>query len=429
MRACRQKRSGSRRPYTQRMTTLLLWPLRPPAAWILGLFILLGWLLLAAVDLFDDLVPMALALIFGFELPLWYLLLGSLCLAAQMRLLHHARGLAHEPMADETNLNPFGNGLAFRFFVLLAIPLGVLQWQAAAPSPAIIALLAIVYPLPWLSLMLEASAREAFRPTNLWRLVKGVGIGWVGTCLLISGGVGYLMSTLLWLHNPFHLAAAGYGFLLAHGVAGRLLWGRRQHLDLYVKKSPELAQGAELAARNAELDRLMEDLHRLCGAGRVAEAHKRLESHLVTAGSAGDDAVHQRLLQFTHQDLLLEHAVHYLGRLLENGKRQQAWALFKSCHAREPRFRPLTDESLLTLVSQAAAEDGPLAEELLADFPDAYPDSHLIANARFRLARLMHENWHRHDEAIAVLREIRATHPAFAATEQFRNLVLSIRDR
>ena len=245
--------------------------------------------------------------------------------------------------------------------------------------------------------------REAFRPTTLWRLVKGIGIGWAGTCLVISGGVGYLMSTLLWLHNPFHLAAAGYGFLLA--------------------------QGAELAARNTELDRLMEDVHRLCGVGRVTEAHKRLESHLATAGSAGDDAVHQRLLQFTHQDLLLEHAVHYLGRLLENGKRQQAWALFKNCHAREPRFRPLIDESLLTLVGQAAAEDGGLVEELLADFPDAYPDSHLIANARFRLARLMHENWHRHDEAIAVLREIKAAYPAFAATEQFRSLVLSIRDR
>ena len=66
MRAFRQKRSGSRSPYTQPMTTLLLWPLRPPAVWVLGLFILLGWLLLAAVDLFDDLVPMALALIIGF---------------------------------------------------------------------------------------------------------------------------------------------------------------------------------------------------------------------------------------------------------------------------------------------------------------------------------------------------------------------------
>ena len=409
------------------MITLLLWPFRAPAGWILGLFILLGWLLLAAIDLFDDLVPMALALIIGFELPLWYLLLGSLCLAAQMRLLHHARGLDLEPMADETNLNPFGNGLAFRFFVLLAIPLGVLQWQAAAPSPAVIALLAIVFPLPWLSLMLEASVREAFRPTTLWRLVKGIGIGWAGTCLVISGGVGYLMSTLLWLHNPFHLAAAGYGFLLAHGLAGGcsgvavIIW-----ICMW-RKAP--TAGAELAARNTELDRLMEDVHRLCGVGRVAEAHKRLESHLATAGSAGDDAVHQRLLQFTHQDLLLEHAVHYLGRLLEYGKRQQAWALFKNCHAREPRFRPLIDESLLTLVGQAAAEDGGLVEELLADFPDAYPDSHLIANARFRLARLMHENWHRHDEAIAVLREIKAAYPAFAATEQFRSLVLSIRDR
>ena len=79
------------------MITLLLWPFRAPAGWILGLFILLGWLLLAAIDLFDDLVPMALALIIGFELPLWYLLLGSLCLAAQMRLLHHARGRTSSP--------------------------------------------------------------------------------------------------------------------------------------------------------------------------------------------------------------------------------------------------------------------------------------------------------------------------------------------
>ena len=157
------------------MITLLLWPFRAPAAWILGLFILLGWLLLATIDLFDDMAPMALALMIGFELPLWYLLLGALCLAAQMRLLHHTRGLGPEPLADETNLNPFGNGLAFRLFVLLAIPLGLLWWQAAAPSPVVILLLTIVFPLPWLSLMLEASVREAFRAATLWRLIKGLG--------------------------------------------------------------------------------------------------------------------------------------------------------------------------------------------------------------------------------------------------------------
>ena len=410
------------------MITLLLWPLRPPAAWILGLFVLLGWLLLAADDLFDDMVPMARALIIGFELPLWYLLLGSLCLAAQMRLLHHARGLTDEPIADETNLNPFGNGLAVRFFVLLAIPLGVLGWQAAAPSPAILGLLTVGFTLAWSSLMLEASVREAFRQATLWRLGKGIGIGWVGMWVLVGGSVGYLMATLLWLHNPLHLAAAGYGFLIAHGIAGRLIWHRRNHLDLYVEKSPELAEGAEVAGRSAFLDRLLEDLHRLCGVGHVAEAHKQLASYLQTPDSADDETVHQRLLQFTHQDLLLEHAVHYLGRLLENGKRQRAWALFKTCHAREARFRPVDDEALLTLVGMAAPEDGPLVEALLADFPDAYPDSHLIANARFRLARLMHEDWQRDDEAIAVLREIKAEHPAFAATEQFRSLVLSIRD-
>ncbi len=410
------------------MTTLLLWPLRPPAAWILGLFVLLGWLLLAAIDLFDDMVPMARALIIGFELPLWYLLLGSLCLAAQMRLLHHARGLTDEPIADETNLNPFGNGLAVRFFVLLAIPLGVLGWQAAAPSPAILGLLTVGFTLAWLSLMLEASVREAFRPATLWRLGKGIGIGWVGMWVSVGGSVGYLTATLLWLHNPLHLAAAGYGFLIAHGIAGRLIWQRRNHLDLYVEKSPELAEGAAAAGRSAFLDRLLDDLHRLCGVGRVAEAHKQLAAYLQTSDSADDETVHQRLLRFTHQDLLLEHAVHYLGRLLENGKRQRAWALFKTCHAREPRFRPVDGEALLTLVGMAAAEDGPLVEALLTDFPDAYPDSHLIANARFRLARLMHENWQRDDEAIAVLREIKAEHPAFAATEQFRSLVLSIRD-
>jgi hypothetical protein len=139
-----------------------------------------------------------------------------------------------------------------------------------------------------------------------------------------------------------------------------------------------------LAARNTELDRLLEDLHRQCSGGRVAEAYKQLESYLATSPSDADEVVHNRLLHFAHEDLLLEHAVHYLGRLLENGKRQRAWELFRTCHAREPRFR---------------------------------------------LARLMHENWHRDDEAIAVLREIKTAHPAFAATAQFRSLVLSIRDR
>jgi len=403
------------------MLNLILRPLQAPAVWLLVAWTLVGPCLVLMIDSFVDYAPIATALAIGFLLPVWYVLMGGLSTYAQKHLVHAARGLGDEPIAATTDFNPLQDALAFQLALLLLIPLYVVAAFGPDLTVAQVILPVLVFPLLWLGVMLEGSLLAGLHPAMLWRILAGLNIAYVPTALIVSACVGSLVYTIVYWHHVLAFAAVGYGYLLGHGVVGKILYWRRGPLHLHTDRSPEQARARELQERHAALNRLLNELHRLCSTGRVLEAYDKLDAHMDGAYEDMDPLIHERLLAFQDKRLTLEHAVHYLGRLLEAGKRVKAWALFKSCLALDDRFRPMEDHALIELTRAASRADALLVEELLGDFPRAYPHSNLIAAAKFRRARVLLELIGNTETAHGIVREIAQSHPEFAAEARYRN--------
>ena len=403
------------------MLNLFIRPLQAPAIFLLLAWTLIGRFLTVLLDLFVDYVPMAKALAVGFLLPAWYLILGSLTIYANKHVLHVARGLGDAPIADITDLNPFQNSSALQLALLLLIPLGVLVALGPQPSPAAIVLSALIFPLLWLAVMLEGSLIEGLHPANLWRIVSGLNVFYLPTAMLVSTYVGMLVYNILYWHDILIFAATGYLYLLGHGLTGKILYWRRGPLYLHTERSPEQDRAQELQDRYATLNALITELHQLCNTGRIVEAHDRLNAYIGGAFEEMDPIIHERLLDFQDKRLTLQHAVYYLERLLDADKRLKAWTLFKSCVAMDDRFRPLNDEALLVLTGAAPREDALLIDEVLKDFPSAYPDSQIIPDVMFRRARVLIELLGNRDAGHQLIREIALAHPKFAARARYRN--------
>ena len=117
---------------------------------------------------------------------------------------------------------------------------------------------------------------------------------------------------------------------------------------------------------------------------------------------------------------MLEHAVRYLQRMVERGEPRKAWALMKECLVADDRFRPGSDETLLSLTRSANREDAGLVNQLLEDFHQIYPDSPLAAEAMFRRARVCIELLTDGTTGLKLMRTIANNYPDFAATQSYQ---------
>jgi hypothetical protein len=403
------------------MRTLLLWPLQPPDVWILAIFALFGALLLLVIDMGVQAGPLAWLIVGLPQLGAWYGLLGLLSMTAGRRLVHFAEGRGEEPLGDGTNLNPYGSAKAFQLVLLLPMTLTFVSLPGTRPPlpGAIVGF--VLLPLLWVGLTLEGSLRQALRPVVLWGLLRGVGPAWLVLGPLLSGATGALGYSLVNRSGLLVIALTCYGFFVANGLAGLLLYSRRGTLNHFVARSPETARGAEIAAREREIDRLFERLHRLCETDRLRQAYEELNRFQHEYAEDLREILHVRLQSFQHQELLLEHAVHYLEELVRHKQFVHGWALLKSCCERDALFRPMLGESLFALCANAPADDGPLVESLLRDFSRAYAGDPLVPNAQYRLAVLL-MGWNRRREARQLLLDTGERFPAFAALPQYRQL-------
>ena len=107
-------------------------------------------------------------------------------------------------------------------------------------------------------------------------------------------------------------------------LAGQVLFMRRNHLDLHTEKSPEQERGRDEAARVDEIDRLFNELHRLCVSGNLTKANDRLTAYIGSNTHELDPVIHQRLLEFHDKRLTLEHAARYMQRLADRGEKKKA---------------------------------------------------------------------------------------------------------
>jgi len=392
----------------------LLWPLTLPPVVPLLLYATGAALMLLVVGRNFGLD--ALSILF---IPWCYLLYGLLALTGQQKLRDVARGNFADPIAaGATDLNAFQSGLALKLALLFLV---VLLLELLLVQQALLLLLvAVVYPALYIALVLEESLREGFRVSLLLRIVRGTQLLYLLAIVLISGSAFWLARVLIYDQSFLLLLASAYAFLLAHPLAGWLLYLRRGTLDLHTDDSPEQRRAVAALAQSRELEQQLDVLNRQCATGAIRQANVKLEAFLGESTAELDPVVHARLLDLSYTELFLEHGVYYLQRLLERDEPRKAWIVFKDCRARDERFRPLTAQGLLDIVRAAEREDSLLVESLLADFSRAYPDSELVPEALFRQARVNIELLRDGSRGISLLKKLEAEHPQFAGTADYR---------
>jgi len=393
----------------------LSWPFRPTP-----LFAVVAFLLVAvAFTAWASMNFWAGVLVVTMGSPVWYAVLGGLSIYSRKMLTQAAQGLFDERIDNETEINPFHGGNALQLCLTHLAVFVFFYYSGPELGPWMI-LPALVLPLIWTGIMLDDAPFSYLQPARAGQLIGGLGPYYLLAVALISGSLGYLHYALQYADGNLNLLLSPFAFLFANLIYGVILYHRRHELDLTTMKSPEQALAEELAVEQKRIDRLFHDVHTHMNAGNHVHAIRLIEEEVSQDPTNLDPLMHERLQEFRNEQLLLEHAVRYLGRLIERGESRKAWALMKECLEREPRFRPPEDEALFQLTRSAGRDDAGIVNTLLADFPEAYPESALIPDALFRRARICIELLGDGETGIGLLRQIARDHPAFARSEAFR---------
>ena len=267
----------------------------------------------------------------------------------------------------------------------------------------------------------NCSLLAGFNPGQHARLLRGLGGESAG--LLVVGLGWFLLTAALSANQPNLLALLGaaYLFVLTHYLAGWLLFRHRLALDLETERSPEQANAAHWAAKGEVFRAMLMDLHRLCSTDRVDEAFAQLATYIDANEGLDEASVYLALKDFHDPRLRLEHSYHYIGRLVRNRDRHGAWQVLRDAVLEDSSFRPPSDEILISLLDEALHNHAPQVEALLADFNQRFPDSHLEANALFRLARVRIDHLGGRAEGLALLDRVASEHPEFAGQQRFRD--------
>lgn len=393
----------------------LSWPLRPTPLFAVAAFVLVAMAFTAWAGMYF----WAGVLVVTMGSPVWYAVLGGLSISSRKMFTQAAQGLFDEPIDSETEINPFHGGNALQLCLTHLMAFVLFYYNGPEPGPLLI-LPALILPFIWTGILLDDAFFEYLHPAKAMQLIGGLGPYVLLAIGLISGSIGYLHYSLQYAGNFVNLLLSPFAFLYGNLLYGIILYHRRHELDLQTMKSPEQALAEELAAEQKRIDKLFHDVHTHVNAGNHGDAIRLIEQEIGRDPEALDPLMHERLQAFRNEQLLLEHAVRYLTRLVEREETRKAWALMKECLEREPRFRPPQDAVLLQLTRSAGREDAGIVNTLLTDFPQAYPDSPLIPDALFRRARICIELLRDGETGVDLLRQIASDYPAFARRETFR---------
>jgi hypothetical protein len=405
------------------MSSPLFYPLRGPGPWVVGGFALLIWVLLSIVNLIDAQGSFAGFMAAFFVAPAVFLLCGVLVDYALVILQHTARGHPEPPTVDLPDLNPARQGHVLMIVLVAAVLTGLVLSSLTGPTSGVLLIIgAVVLGSSVVTLTaLNNSLLAGFNPGQHARLLRGLGGETAG--LLVVGLGWFVLAAALCANQPNLLALLGtaYLFVLTHYLAGRLLFRHRLALDLETELSPEQANAAHWAAKGQAFRAMLMDLHRLCSTDRVDEAFAQLATYIDANDGLDEASVYLALKDFHDPRLRLEHSYHYIGRLVRNRDRHRAWQVLHDAVLEDASFRPPSDEILISLLDEALPDHAPQVEALLADFNQRFPDSHLEANALFRLAKVRIDYLGGRAEGLALLDRVATEHPEFAGQQRFRD--------
>jgi hypothetical protein len=366
-------------------------------------------------------------------LPAWLAIFGQLSCYGAFVMRAIARG------HDEPAPPPIG---ALNPFASIAIPLMIgavaaTAWCAdaaindAGGSATVLALASIaITPAFVAAVALDDNAASSLDPRRIVEMIAHSGIAYAPLAIAIAVGYGCVFAAIWYGAGaavPVVLAASAYLFLTTQALAGTILFARRNELRFDTDFSPEQDVAHAVAENERELEALLTELHRLAAVDRNRHAYARLDEYLARDRYRNDARVHEALRQFQGRTLRLEHAVHYIERLVAARDTRTAWTVCKRALDEDDQFRPLGDASVIALVAQATETDARYAATLLGDFARAYPDSALHANALFRLAQLKIDRLADAGAGIELLDRVEHDYPRFAGLAAFRDYALRVR--
>ncbi|HEY6599603.1 MAG TPA: hypothetical protein VIZ30_09830 [Pseudomonadales bacterium] len=406
------------------MLDLIALPVRTP-----GWIVLLAFAVGGSITLFlASTFPTGYEIVaFGLMSGLAFVLAGVLQCYARHLFESAANGHTMPPTAAPEALNPLSVVIACVLIVLWSSA-SLLRAAVTTNDPLVwcIATIAIaIAPASAAITMLGDSAADGLDPRSIVRFVRGLGPAYPMLCATTWLGYGSILVTAWYCERAvtMFLLLAGYVHLLAQYLSGRIVFARRNQLVLRTQHSPEQDAAADAAEQDAQLKTLLVELHRLCSVDRYREAFARLDAYLARDRYRNDAHVYRALRDFQGRPLALEHACHYIERLIQDQKSLRAWDVCKNCLADDPLFRPLSDSSALALAALAGHADAHHAATLLRDFARAYPHSAERASAVFRLARIEIEHLGDHAAGIARLKSIRDQQPEFARSSVFQDYI------
>lgn len=410
------------------LAALLLLPLRGHGAWVIGGWALFAWVLRHMLEMAQALGDFY-TLAFGLLILAWIVVIGVLQQYAWLIMQRAALGHTTPYRRIELDqVSPLANPLAAKVAALVLAIVGLLDaawsWQ---PGLGLLILAATVSLLPAMLavMVMEDRFLPGCTPGRVVDFIRRLGPPYLifAPTIYLAPAAVYLALTINPVPGPLLLLTAGYVFLLGNTLAGRLLYSRRASLDLATEVSPEQDIAAAWQETNRQIDDLLTELHRLCAGGEVRRAHVRLDRFLAADQYELDDVVHERLRSFQDERLMLEHAYHYLTRLLANGKPARAWHLLKRCLDVDSRFRPASDgevlDTLAAFSAAGASADAHYADLLLSDFERAYPSSPRLPDALFVWARCNIDHLGKRDKGLVMLARIRNEFPDFAKSAVF----------
>lgn len=310
---------------------------------------------------------------------------------------HTVWGYDEPPTLDIQMLNPVDEQRPLAQVVILGLIYAAVKFTetgwGTAPAAVLATLAAFAFPASVAVLGLERNILLAIYPVALARMIRGLGLVYLRTLLVIGGyifGIGLIMRWVAFL--PLELALAMFGILSMFSILGGALYERRNELGLETRRSPE--RTAELARRAEQREHhaLVTEAYGHMRAGSHTKAWGLLQDWLASRGRAISD-----------YHWLCEYVVHwhdrryanrlsedYLERLIALKDHGRALDVVRERLDQDPSFRPKTAAATLTLAQLAAQGGGRprIARTLLSDFDTRFPDDPRVGAARALADRL-----------------------------------------
>lgn len=325
-----------------------------------------------------------------------------------------------------------GKYLPYKQFVVIAVALSICAYTAsvAGPHPALLllALFALLLPANTMLLAVTNDLGESMSPPQLWALMHGIGIPYLGLCaclLLLSSSSGGLLGLLQPLVPEALLGVVGgflggYFIIVMFRLMGYALYQYHEVLGLAVDVGFE-RQATVIAPPDPARQRAAQSAE-LLKEGRYDEAIAlaRGEVNQQPGDLAANLRLHRLLLAVPGQaPAMLAHAGGWLPALTRAGHERQAIEVLEAIWQQQADYQPAPASLVLPLASALlAARRGDSAGRLIKEFDRRFP-GHADTPAIYVLgARLLIE--HQRDEAQArrVLAAVREHYPESPAAAE-----------